>query len=325
MGNKSIGRPRFFLVWMLPVVLLFFLCVSACSKTESPPKQTEPVKEKASRPQTPAPLSTTDIEAKIGSPPEGGYRILAIKVGETEKAKKRLFYSKAEKKEKIPVVFFFQVLQGGGKTILVDAGFVDEKKIEQWRVKNYRSPEKGLAAAGIQPQKITDIIVTHRHWDHIGGISRFPNARLWMAQKEYQRAVKHFQKKDPVIAKALSKAKEAGMVAFTKKVQQIFPGVTVVRQGKHTRHFQYVVVQNNDGRWVLASDEGPLFLNYQGPTASGLTKDPKRSVMALNTMLSLVNGKPERIIPGHDPEVFKRFPVVKPGVVEISSGKSSVN
>ena len=38
---------------------------------------------------------------------------------------------------------------------------------------------------GLKAEDITDVIVTHMHWDHAGGLDLFPKARIWIQQDEY--------------------------------------------------------------------------------------------------------------------------------------------
>ena len=61
--------------------------------------------------------------------------------------------------------------------ILVDAGFYREQFFKQWHVTDYMKPSDAVRAAS--PEEITDIIVTHMHWDHADGMDLFPNARVW--------------------------------------------------------------------------------------------------------------------------------------------------
>ena len=51
--------------------------------------------------------------------------------------------------------------------------------------KNFIDPVKILKDNNITPESITDIIITHAHFDHIENIHRFPNARIIISLEEY--------------------------------------------------------------------------------------------------------------------------------------------
>jgi glyoxylase-like metal-dependent hydrolase (beta-lactamase superfamily II) len=38
---------------------------------------------------------------------------------------------------------------------------------------------EAIAKLGLKPEDITDLIITHMHWDHAGGMDLFPKARIW--------------------------------------------------------------------------------------------------------------------------------------------------
>jgi len=45
-------------------------------------------------------------------------------------------------------------------------------------------PEIALDEMGVDPFSITDIIITHQHWDHAGNLDRFPPARFDVQERE---------------------------------------------------------------------------------------------------------------------------------------------
>jgi glyoxylase-like metal-dependent hydrolase (beta-lactamase superfamily II) len=75
----------------------------------------------------------------------------------------------------------FWFLKGeNGRNILVDAGYIDSSKTVK---KDYERPDEVLKRLNISPSDITDIIITHPHFDHIGGIILFPQGKVWMQKK----------------------------------------------------------------------------------------------------------------------------------------------
>ena len=51
------------------------------------------------------------------------------------------------------------------------------------------TPAEAVAEAGIKPEAVTDIIISHVHWDHADGIDLFPKARVWIQKAEYEHYV----------------------------------------------------------------------------------------------------------------------------------------
>ena len=46
-------------------------------------------------------------------------------------------------------------------------------------------PDSLLQRINVYPSDITDIIMTHPHYDHIGGINLFPKAKVWMQKDDF--------------------------------------------------------------------------------------------------------------------------------------------
>jgi glyoxylase-like metal-dependent hydrolase (beta-lactamase superfamily II) len=76
--------------------------------------------------------------------------------------------------------------KGAGKNILVDAGFLkDIPQGKYFEIVNYIRPDSALAKVALKPEDITDIILTHPHWDHIDGVGLFPKAHIWVQKDDY--------------------------------------------------------------------------------------------------------------------------------------------
>ena len=74
--------------------------------------------------------------------------------------------------------------------LLVDAGFYRDKfsrAVEAAGLRRARATRFG--GLGIAPEKVTDIIITHSHWDHADGADLFPNATVWIQKEEYEHYV----------------------------------------------------------------------------------------------------------------------------------------
>ncbi len=99
--------------------------------------------------------------------------------------------------------------------------------------------------------------------------------------------------------------------------KEIAPGIRVYTGGKHTFASQYVSVTTADGTVILASDNAYLYKNIEERVPIAQTLDRAMNLAAGRRMVELA-GSPARVIPGHDPAVFTRFPQITPNVVRIA-------
>ncbi len=90
---------------------------------------------------------------------------------------------------RIPLALRLLVLENRAENrlVLVDGGMGD-KEYEAFRERfAVEGPplRAALTEAGIDPEAITDVIVTHLHFDHVGGLVELPNARILVQAKEW--------------------------------------------------------------------------------------------------------------------------------------------
>jgi len=230
----------------------------------------------------------------------------------------------ADPSRRIDIAMMVWVLRGpNNRVAIVDAGFYREKFMTRWKPAEYHKPSEAVQAAlGIAPEQVTDIIVSHIHWDHADGADLFPNARVWLQREEYAHHISDAgavldRAIDPDVATMLHAIKAAGRVSLVDgDDQQIMPGVRVYTGGKHTFASQFVGVTTRSGTVILASDNAYLYENLEKKIAIAQTLDAASNLAAQARMLMLA-GSLAKIVPGHDPAVFERFPIMKPGVARI--------
>jgi glyoxylase-like metal-dependent hydrolase (beta-lactamase superfamily II) len=230
----------------------------------------------------------------------------------------------AETGRKLDIAMMIWLVRGGGRNILVDSGFYHERFFKDWKVKDFTKPSDALLRVGLRPEDITDVIISHMHWDHADGMDLFPNARIWIQKEELEYyAGEAWQAKethggiDAEDVLTLVKLNTQGRVGLVKgDAQQIIPGITCYTGGKHTYQSQYVGVQTAVGTVVLASDNMYLYENLERHAPIAATLDAASNLRAQDRMKQIA-ARPGLIVPGHDPEVFKKFPNPAAGVAKI--------
>jgi glyoxylase-like metal-dependent hydrolase (beta-lactamase superfamily II) len=222
--------------------------------------------------------------------------------------------------------FMVWLIQGGEKKILLDAGYVLSDSARKTDRTGYIRPDSALIRFGVKPDEVTDVIISHPHWDHIGGIGLFPNATVWMQQDDFDYFVDGAWKEggnsiglDTAQVRLAKGIQEKGRLALVRGDSlEIIPGIRVFIGSKHTWESQYVQVTTGDERIILASDNIWFYHNYDNLLSASITFDTAAYIHQMKRMKTLASSE-RLIIPGHDSQIFERFPTVAAGVVRISS------
>jgi glyoxylase-like metal-dependent hydrolase (beta-lactamase superfamily II) len=230
----------------------------------------------------------------------------------------------AESGRKMDIAMMVWLVRGGGKNILVDSGFYRDQFFKQWKVANFTKPSEAVRRAGVAPEEITDVVLTHMHWDHADGMDLFPNAKIWLQKEELEYyAGTAWQNRrthggiDPDDVLAAVKLNVQGKVGLVDgDAREILPGITCYTGGKHTYASQFVAVNTASGIIVLASDNMYLWENLEKHAPIAQTLDAASNLHAQDRMKELA-GDTKHIVPGHDPAVMTRYKPVAEGVVKI--------
>ncbi len=212
-----------------------------------------------------------------------------------------------------------------GRNILVDTGYrPDAPKAANSPVQGYLRPDKAVTKLGISPEDITDIILTHLHWDHADGLPLFPNAHIWVQKSEMEYYTTSAWQEDgdtrgvePRNIPELVKLNTEGRVTLVDgDDQEIIKGVRVYTGSRHTFASQYVGVNTSGGTVIVASDCAWFYANLELGLANSLTFDPEADLKAFDRMRQLAS-RPDWILPGHDRTVFEKFSNPVEGVARI--------
>jgi len=251
------------------------------------------------------------------------YQIYAIRYATIRKFPLRALVKDADPKKNIDIAMMFWLIRAPRKNILVDAGFYRHNLFANWDIVDYVRPDDALAHFGVKPDEVTDIILTHGHWDHADGGDLFPNATYWMQKEEYRYyTVDAWQPGgkpggiEPDDAMFWVAANTKGKMRLVEGDKEILPGIRVYIGGRHTFASQYVTVDTKNGAVVLASDNVYLYENLDKHLPIAQTWDEKSNLAAQDKMKTLVKDQ-RLIVPGHDPQVMTRFPKVADNVVKI--------
>ena len=233
--------------------------------------------------------------------------------------------------------YAYALIKGKGEVILVDTGY-DHKEYgkylaDLYGVSNYHPPHEVLAECGVTPADVTQVFITHGHFDHMGALDLFPNARFYVQKREIDKWL-WAQTLGPEfsfilgavdaadIMKAVRLAKEGRLTQIDGDREDVLPGIDVhLAADTHTYGSMYVTIRNDGARnskdtWIFAGD-----LIYTYDNLTGLDKNNRQIVpiglavgsqtnlmFASADMLKAVGGEHTRVIPVHEDRLKKTFP-----------------
>lgn len=251
------------------------------------------------------------------------YEVYAIKYATVPHYPLRGLLPGADSGQYIDLAMTVWLMKGpNGRNVLLDAGFHRDDLVRRWHPVDFSPPSEAVARAGVKPDDVTDVIISHVHWDHLDGIDLFPKARVWIQKEEFEH---HTDSTGAVLNRAIDAAdakllagiaREGRLMLVDGDDKEIIPGITVYTGGKHTFASQYATVHTTFGTVVLASDNAYLYQNLERHVPIAQTLDPASNLAAQSRMLTLASD-PKFIVPGHDPEVFVRFPSPGNGIAWI--------
>lgn len=202
----------------------------------------------------------------IGTECTGGgidLKIYAVRYGKSMFQKKFVFYGDRSGGT-VPFSWMFYYIEYGDKKILVDTGFNSPEMVKAFGITDFKDPVEILEDNGIDADEITDVIITHSHFDHIGKAESFKNAHFIINKDELAELNKN--KGLNYVKKFLSG--NPGVTVFDESTV-LYNIFTVKRIGGHTKGSSAVFFSYGDRQYCLTGDEVYLKENIAGNTGNG--------------------------------------------------------
>lgn len=240
------------------------------------------------------------------------YEIFALRYATVERRASNTYLVWQGADHPVPLDFFFWAVRGAGRTIVVDTGFSAYSAQKRKRPRR-RAPVDLLRQIGIAPETVSDVILTHLHFDHAGNTDVFPMATFHLQTREmtfvtgaamsHHLLREHYEVEDLA---AVLRLVHAGRVRFHDGEGEIAPGIDVHLAEGHTAGMQAVRVSTQRGPVVLCSDAVHYYANIERENPFPAVADVVAELNSYRRLMALA-GDLDHLIPSHDPEVLKRF------------------
>lgn len=182
------------------------------------------------------------------------------------------------------------LLQGHGRVALIDTGSFGQRQLILDR----------LAAHGLSPAGVTDVLLTHAHWDHSVNWVMFPNARIHIDAGELAWSVSAPWGTTPVPELYVRELDRSPQTVRMPAAGEVLPSVTVRAAPGHTPGHVVFLLSGKDRDIIFTGDAAKNRAELLSRTAD-MTYDQTVSRRSIEAIWELWRKRPGTVlVPGHD-------------------------
>lgn len=225
--------------------------------------------------------------------------------------------SPADDRNRIDMALRTLLIIGGGRHILIDTGIgtkFSKKHLDIYKVDHSKDNlENSLASLGLTTRDITDVIVTHLHFDHCGGATfyagdelrpAFPNAKYYIQKRQWEWANKPTEKdRASFMDENFSSLKQWGILELTDGEFTFMSGIEILVTKGHTPGHQMIKISDGEKTILYAGDTLPMAAHISIPWNMAYDNEPLITMKEKRSILNRAVEEKWVIIFEHDPQI----------------------
>lgn len=221
---------------------------------------------------------------------------------------------------RIPMSLHCPLAVDGRDVVLVDSGLGDrlsDRERATYKVERRGGLAARLGEVGIDPQDVTAVVLTHLHFDHLGGVVTrtaagslrlaFPRARLFVQRRELEAALHPGDERLAAAyrhaAECLRPVAEARLLEVLDGDSTITPRLRVVVTGGHTPSHQCPVLSDGGDTFIHMGDVVGMRSHLRPAWSQGYDLDPLGTIAAKKRILETAERERWWVSFDHDHEV----------------------
>lgn len=213
--------------------------------------------------------------------------------------------------------YYSWVLISDDRAIVIDTGAA-EHKVRAMGRDWLASPLEGLRRLGVDPEQTEDVVLSHAHWDHVGDLAGFPKAKFYINDLEME-SITGPDMSYGILREPYHGDEAAQLTGLVYEDRMNFiqgdgtfaPGVDYTLIGGHSAGQLAFTVETERGPVVLATDAIHFWQEVEKERAFLIFHDLRKMLAGYRKLNQMAGGDLGRLLPGHDPLIAKRYPVVE--------------
>ncbi|MBI4161755.1 MAG: MBL fold metallo-hydrolase [Acidobacteria bacterium] len=223
-----------------------------------------------------------------------------------------------DERNRIEMAMRCLLVRGEGRNVLIDTGIGDKfaaREAEIYKIDHRQwTLAKALRERGLAPEDVTDVVLTHLHFDHAGGATArdggrlrpaFPNARYHLQEENLKTASRpNLRERRSYLQENFVPLEEAGCLNLHRGEEEILPGIHLLPVSGHTDGQHLVRIEGSDGAAaVFCGDLIPTSSHVPIPWVMGYDLRPLVSMREKEELLSEAVRNDWVLVFEHDPRV----------------------
>lgn len=208
------------------------------------------------------------------------------------------------------------LIEDGERLILIDNGIgnkQDEKFFSYYYLHGDGNLESSLGKLGFSVSDITDMFLTHLHFDHCGGSIRrskdhtsfettFPNATYWVGAEHWNDAMKpNMREKASFLKENILPIQESGQLKLLSETDRIHPEIEFIRSNGHTAGMLHPVINYKGTKVIYMADMIPTQSHIPVPYVMGYDVRPLETMNEKQWTLQMAVESGAVLFFEHDP------------------------